>query len=173
METKVTTHITKGVIIALILIVLDLIGHLTGILFEDWFRYSILVLAVGLFIWPPVQYGKELNNNVTFGNLFAHGFKTAAVFTCITFVYTLLVIYVLFPDFVDQLIQKQFEKAAASGKTMPTPSAEGMQMARKITNIIMLAGAVIGNLLVGAIGALIGAAITKKKPQDPFGNQPV
>ncbi len=173
MENKISTHITKGIIISLILIVLDIIGHLTGLIFEQWFGYSVLVIAVCLFIWPPLQYGKELNNNVTFGNLFSHGFKTAAVFACIMFVFTIISIYLLFPDFVDELIQKQMEKAAASGKDIPAPSEEGMQMAKKITRIVMLAGGVIGNLLVGTIGSLIGAAIAKKNPQDPFGNQPI
>ncbi len=173
MENKITTHITKGLIIALIFIVLDIIAHLTGLIFEQWFGYTVLVLAVGVFIWPPMQYGKELNNDVTFGNLFTHGFKTTAVFACIIFVYTVLSIYFLFPDFVELMIQKQMEKAAAAGKDIPTPSEEGMQMAKKITRIVMLAGGIIGNLIIGTIGSLIGSAIAKKNPQDPFGNQSI
>jgi hypothetical protein len=32
----------------------------------------------------------------------------------------------------------------------------------------LIAGTLVSNLLVGAIGSLIGAALTKKTPQSPF-----
>ena len=44
-------------------------------------------------------------------------------------------------------------------------------MMKKFTPIGLFAGSVIFDAIIGAIGALIGAAVTKKKPQDPFGNQ--
>ena len=173
MENKITSHKTKGLIISLIFIVINLIGHFAGVWLQDWFRYSILIFSVFVFIWPPLQYSKEINHNVTFGNLFAHGFKTTAVFTCLMFVYMLLSIYVLFPNSIDEIIHYQIVKAAVNGKQASAPSETQMQIARKIASTFLLAAVVVINLVIGVIGSLIGAAIAKKKPQDPFANQTI
>ena len=168
MEQKVTSHITKGLLVALIVIVIDLAGHFAGLKLEQWYGFVSLAIMIGLIVWSTMLYGKECNNNVTFGALFADGFKTTAVYTCIYFVYTLLVIYLLFPNFMDELIQKGLDDAAKKGQELPEMTEEGMAMAKKITTMISLAGAVLGSLIIGAIGAVIGAAVTRKKPKDPF-----
>jgi uncharacterized protein (DUF2062 family) len=36
---------------------------------------------------------------------------------------------------------------------------------------LLIAGTIFGSLVVGAIGSLIGAAVTKKNPQTPFQQQ--
>lgn len=172
MEQKVTTHIVKGLIIALILIVVSVIGHVTNLAFENWYNWIGTVIFFGGVVWSVNVYGKQMNNNVTFGNLFAHGFKTTAVITCIVFVFTVLTIYVLFPDFVDQMIQKQIDEARKANNLSDEQVEQGMAMAKKIGSIGVLAGSIIGSLIVGALGALIGAATTKKNPNYPFDKQP-
>ncbi|HEY2728188.1 MAG TPA: DUF4199 domain-containing protein [Parafilimonas sp.] len=173
METKVTTHITKGLVISLLLIVLNLVGHVLNIDLESWFGW----IAVGIFIiaiaWSVNIYGKQMNYNVTFGNLFAHGFKTTAVGICITFRYTLLSVYLIFPDSIDRIVQKGMEKAIQDKKMTEDQVQQSLPMIKKITTITIIAGSILGNAIVGAVGALIGAAITKKQPQDPFGNQAI
>ncbi len=168
MEQRITSHIIKGVLIALLLIVVSLAGQFAGLIFEQWYGWVSMAISIGLIAWATIFYGKEMNNNVTFGNLFAHGFKTCAVVTCITFVYTVLSVYVLFPTYIDQLIQKGIEEATKKGQQIPETSGEAMAMAKKITTLIVLAGSVLGSLIIGAIGAVIGAAIAKKAPKDPF-----
>ncbi len=44
----------------------------------------------------------------------------------------------------------------------------GMSMVTNHFMLITLGGSLFGNMLVGTIAALIGAAIAKKKPFDPF-----
>ena len=165
------SHITKGFLLALVLIVVSVIGHVLNIDLETWFGWISIAIIIIAIIWSVTFYGKQLNNNVTFGNLFAHGFKVTAVAICITFVYTLLSVYVLFPDSIDKVVQKGIEKAVEQGKMTSDQASQNMAMIKKITTISILAGYVIFSAVVGAIGSLIGAAITKKKPQDPFGNQ--
>ena len=165
------SHITKGFLLALVLIVVSVIGHVLNIDLETWFGWISIAIIIIAIIWSVTFYGKQLNNNVTFGNLFAHGFKVTAVAICITFVYTLLSVYVLFPDSIDKVVQKGIEKAVEQGKMTSDQASQNMAMIKKITTISILAGSVIFSAVVGAIGSLIGAAITKKKPQDPFGNQ--
>jgi len=173
METKVTTPQIKGLIISLIIIVYSVAGHLLNIYLESWFGWiGAVILLVGI-IWSTNVYGTQMNNNVTFGNLFGHGFKVTAVVICITFVFTLLSVYVLFPDTIDQIVQYQSEKAIESGKMTSEKLQQALPMMKKFTPIGLFAGSVIFDAIIGAIGALIGAAVTKKKPQDPFGNQAI
>jgi Protein of unknown function (DUF4199) len=173
METKITTHITKGLILSLVLIVINLIGHLLNIYLEPWFGWAGAAIFLAGIVWSTNIYGTQMNNNVTFGNLFGHGFKVTAVVICITFVFTILSVYVLFPDTIDQIIQYQTEKAIQSGKMTSEQLEQALPMMKKFTPIGIFAGSVFIDAIIGALGALIGAAITKKKPQDPFGNQPM
>lgn len=171
MEKTITTHITKGIVLALVLIVLNLIGHLLNIDLEQWFGWVNFAIFIIAIIWSVNVYGTQMNNNVTFGNLFGHGFKVAAVAIGITFLYTLLSIYILFPDSIERIMQKGIEKAVQEGKMTSEQAQQNSAMMKKIITISILAGSVFINALIGAIGSLIGAAITKKNPQDPFANQ--
>lgn len=165
------THITKGLVLSLIIIIYSLVGHLLNFDLEQWFGLlSMAIFLIGI-IWSVNLYGQQMNYTVSFGNLFAHGFKVTAVVICITFIYTLLSVYVLFPDTIDKIVQKGVDKAIQDGKMTSDQAQQGMAMIKKITNITLLAGVLFINAFVGAIGSLIGAAVTKKKPQDPFGNQ--
>jgi len=172
METKVTSPQVKGLIISLIIIVFSVVGHVLNIYLEPWFGWIGAAIFLAGIIWSTNNYGTQMNNNVTFGNLFGHGFKVTAVVICITFVFTVLTVYVLFPDTVDQIVQYQTEKAIESGKMTSDQVQQALPMMKKFTPIGIFAGSVFIDAIIGAIGALIGAAITKKKPQDPFGNQP-
>ena len=173
METTNTSHITKGLILSLALIALNVIGHILNIDLESWFGWIGAGLFVVGIIYSVNIYGKQMNNNVTFGNLFAHGFKVTAVVICITFIYTLLAIYLLFPDTIDKVAQKGIEQAIQQGKMTSDQAGQSMPMMKKIITISILAGSIFIDALIGAIGSLIGAAITKKNPQDPFGNQSI
>ncbi len=173
METKITSPQIKGLIIALIIIVFSIAGHLLNIYLESWFGWVGTAIFLAAIIWSTNIYGTQMNNNVTFGNLFGHGFKVTAVVICITFVFLILSVYVLFPDTIDQIVQYQTEKAIQSGKMTSEQVEQALPMMKKFTPIGIFAGSVFIDAIIGAIGALIGAAITKKKPQDPFGNQPM
>jgi len=172
MEQKVTSHIVKGLIIALILVIVNVIGHVTNLAFDSWYNWIGTIIFFGGVIWSVNYYGKQVNNNVTFGNLFAHGFKTTAVITCIVFVFTVISVYVLFPDFIDQMIQKQMEESRKTNNLSDEQFEQGMAMAKKIGTIAALAGSILGSLIVGALASLIGAAATRKNPQGPFAQQP-
>ncbi len=77
MENKIMSHITKGLIIALIGIVIGIGGFMAQIDQESWFRWlSTVITAIGI-IWGCIYYAKQLDGNVTFGKIFGHGFKIA------------------------------------------------------------------------------------------------
>src|SRR5438045_9420391 len=96
MEKKIMTPVTKGLLIALITIVINVIGYMAHIEQASWFRWiSTLVMCVGI-IWACIHYAQQMDGNVTFGNVFVHGFKVSAVITVVSIIYFALPITVLF-----------------------------------------------------------------------------
>ena len=61
MERKPTTHIVKGLIISLILIVISIVGNFLGPEQAQLAGYiSYLVLFVGI-IWACISYGNQMD----------------------------------------------------------------------------------------------------------------
>ena len=171
MENKVTSHITKGLIISLILVVLDLISGLAGFRFANWYKWIPTVIIIFAVIISCIIYGKQLHNNTSFGNVFAHGFKTTAVIICIMVLYTLISIFVLFPEtrgLYLEMIRKQMEE---QGNVSQDAIEKGLEVTRRFFFPFVLAGTIFGTGFFGAIASLLGAAFTKKRPQSPFENQ--
>ena len=173
METKVTTPLIKGIIITLILIVLGLIVYFIDKMKHQELNYIQYVLFLAGIIWSCVTYSQQLNANVTFGNLFAHGFKVTAVITALMLVYTVLALNFLFPDIVDKSIEVTRQKMEADGKASDSQIEQTVNMMRDHFTLFAIVGVVIGFAIMGAVSSLIGAAVAKKKPRDPFSNQPI
>ena len=172
MEKKVTTPVIKGLIIALILIVLDLIAGFAHVKFETWFRWIPTLVLCAAIITACITYANQNNGNVTFGNTFADGFKTTAVATCIMVIYTILSILVLFPETKDIAMDAARKQMEAKGDVPQERIDQAIEMTKKFFVPFAIAGALIGSIIVGAIASLIGAAVAKKNPQTPFQNQP-
>ena len=172
MDTKVTTPVVKGVIIALILIVWGLIIYFTGQIQNQGLSYLQYVIFLGGIIWSCVSYSKQMNANVSFGNLFGHGFKTSAVVTILILIYTVIALNFLFPDIVDKSLEMSRQKMEETGKVSDSQIDTQLAMVRDHFTLFAVAGIIIFFAIVGCISSLIGAAIAKKNPQGPFGNQP-
>lgn len=173
METKVTTSLTKGVIIALILIVYGLAIYFTNQIGNQALSYLQQAIFLAGIIWSCILYSKQMNANVTFGNVFGHGFKTAAAVIAIIVIYTVLSMMVLFPDMVDKGMAIARQKMEESGKLSDTQIDQQLSFYKDHALLLTLASVIIFMAIVGLISALIGAAVAKKKPQDPFANQPM
>jgi hypothetical protein len=172
MENKITSALNKGVVISLILIVLDLISGFAHFKFESWFKWiPTLVLCAGV-IWSCITYGKQNAGNVTFGNVFADGFKTSATVACFMFVYTILSIYVIFPETKDFALEQARKQMEEKGNIPQESIDQALAITRKLFAPLALGFSLVGTLIVGVIAALIGGAVTKKNPQTPFQNQP-
>lgn len=172
MENKITTHITKGIIIALILAVIDLIGGFAHVKFEAWFRWIPSILLFIALIWVCLNFASQNSHNVTFGNIFAHGFKTSAVVACITLIYFFLATFLIFPETRDQVMQQTREQMEAQGKLTQDQIDSYVEMTRKFFILGGTVGIVLGTLFIGVIASLIGAAVAKKNPVTPFDKQP-
>lgn len=169
-ENKIATPVTKGVIISLILIVFSIALYFAGLSTNQGLSSLQYIIIVGGIIWGCINYANQMNNNVTFGNVFAHGFKITAVITAIIILYTIIALKFLFPDMVNMILDKTRETLAE--KNMSDEQTESaLSMTKKFLIPFAIGGTLVMFMIVGCISSLIGAAVAKKNPQGPFVQQ--
>lgn len=158
-----TSTITKGLIIALIMIAVSIGIYFSGMDMNGpvkWLTYCILVIGIIVSI---MQYGKQVDYNASFGNYFGHGFKIAATVTVIMIIY-IVVFVLLFPEMKEKALDEASK--AMSKQDMPDDQkATAMEMIKKSFMLIMIGGTLLWNIILGLIASLIGAAVTKKNPR--------
>lgn len=171
METKPTKPAVYGLIISLILIVFGLVTYFTNQTQNKALNSVAFFIFLFGIILSCIQYAKQMNGNVTFGNVFAHGFKTTAVIIVIEAVYTFISYKFIFPDMVEKGLEMA-RKSMEEKKNMTEEQInQGIEITRKffvpitIGSIILLFG------ILGLVASAIGAALAKKKPQSPFQQQ--
>ena len=171
MEKKVTSHVSKGLIISLILIVFSVVLHFSGQQLKNpSIGYLAYVILIGGVIWACITYGKERDHRVTFGNVFGHGFKVTAVVTCISIVFT-VIFFLIFPEIKEQSLDAARLEMEKNPQMNDESIEQGLAMVSRMFFIFLIGAIIIGYLIVGAIASLIGAAVTKKTPVSPFENQ--
>jgi len=170
METQVTSHIVKGITLSVISIVFSVIVSVFN-LYEiqslSYLNYAIFL--VGL-IYGAILYSNENKNQVTFGNIFAHGFKTTAVIIVITSLYTVLAVKFLFPESIDISLRIS-RKGMESNPNIPKESIDqNLNLVRNYFIPLTLGISMVVLAFLGLIASLIGAAVAKKNT-NPFENQ--
>jgi uncharacterized membrane protein len=165
MEQKITSTTIKGIIIGLIMIAISLTASFMGVEANGSFQWVIYsVYFIGIF-FSIYQYGKQVNYNSTFGNYFAHGFKTSAMVTILMIAF-LVIFMTMFPEFKEKAMEEAKKKM--SSKDVSQEQVEkALEITKKYFMVFLIGGALLGYLLFGAIASLIGAAVTKKDPR-PF-----
>ncbi len=172
MEKKPITSVVAGVIIGLVSIVLFLIYYFTGLAFRDDFtKWLPAIIFLALMIFFIVKWANDKDNNVTYGQCFGYGFKTIAMSTVIIFVFTLIFV-LTFPDYKAQFMDMMRTQFNAKADLSDEQKTQALSMVDKFFMISILGGSLFGNLIVGTIAALIGAAVAKKNPVTPF-DQPL
>lgn len=173
METrKPISHITAGLLIAGIVIVLSMVTmlftHNAGNPGSGLFNYIIIIGGLIFFV---NLYGKSNNYQLGFGDLFSYGFKATAVYT-ILFIGFLVLFALIFPDFKATQIEIA-RTAMENQKGVSEEQAEqGMQMMNKYFWVFAIGGTTLMFVIIGAIGSLLGAMVTKKSPHNPFEQLP-
>jgi len=169
MEKTVTSTITKGLVISLILIVLALAVYFANIQVNgptQWIGYAVFIGGV---IWSIYSYGKQVDYNSTFGNYFAHGFKVSATVTAIMIIYIFIFI-VLFPDFKEKALDQAKVAMREKNNMTEEQMTQAIEWTRKFFMVFLVGGTLLGYLILGALAALVGAAITKKQPNNFAGD---
>jgi len=170
-QRKPLTHTLAGLLIAGLVIVLSLVMMLlansTSNPGSGWLTY--LVIIIGLII-SINMYAKSKDNFVSFGELFSFGFKATAVYTVI-FIGFLILVSLLFPDFKTSAIEAVRTEMENQKNYNEDQAEQAIQMMEKYFWVFAIGGTMLGFVIVGAIGSLLGAAIAKKRPQNPFEQQ--
>ena len=167
-EQKVMTHVVKGLIVALLLIVVGLVGHFAGIDMQAWFRWLPLIILLGAIIWGCTYYSTQLNGYVTFGNVFAHGFKMTAVITVILIIWTAISVTLIFPEVKEKALETARQQMEDRGTMSSAEIERALDITRRFFMVFTIGYILFGTLIVGAIASLIGAAVAKKKPINPL-----
>ena len=163
MQQKITSTTVKGFIIGLIMIAVSLTASFSGIEASGAFQWVIYCIFFAGIIVSIYQFGKQVNHNSTFGNYFAHGFKTSAMVTILMIAF-LVIFMTVFPEFKEKAIEEA--KKSMSSKNLSQEQIEkALDLTKKFFMVFLIGGALLGYLLFGAIASLIGAAVTKKDPR--------
>lgn len=167
-ENKIMSPQIKGLLIALIVVVLGIAGYFTNLAFSGWYNWVVNIVMFVAIIIACVHFANQKEGYVTFGNVFSHGFKITMVVTIILLVYSILSTTVLFPEIKEKAIEMQRTKMEEKG-IAEDQIETGMNFAKRYFMAFLIFGVIIGTLIFGAIASLIGAAIAKKKPVNPIG----
>jgi hypothetical protein len=167
MEKKITSHIVKGAILGGISILFSIIIYVFSLYTTQWLSFLSYAIFIGGIIYGNILFANQNENNVSFGNIFAHGFKTTAVVIVISVLYTVLSLFI-FPDMVDKIIEISRTAMAKNPQMTDEMIDQAITMTKKLFLPFAIAGAIFGTGFLGAIGSLIGAAVAKKNPVDPF-----
>ena len=116
------------------------------------------------------MYARSKNNFVTFGELFSYGFKATAVYTVI-FIGFLILVNLMFPEFKQSAIEAVRNEMENQKNYNEDQAEMAIEMIERNFWIFAIGGTMLGFVIVGAIGSLLGAAITKKRPINPFEQQ--
>ena len=169
METKIVQPWMKGLILGLITTTYGIALYLMDLWQNKSLGYVSYVVILGGIIWSCMYYAQQMNGNVTFGNVFAHGFKVTASLIVITVVFTFLEVKIIFPEMVDKIIDIAAKDMDKNKNLNESQIKSALDMTRKIMIPFMIGGIILGYGIFGAISSAIGAGIAKKNPNPtPF-----
>ena len=166
-ERKPISHVTAGLIIAALLVIYSIIIQFMGLTQQKALGLLQYALIIGGLIYFVTQWGKAHNYTLSFGNLFAYGFKATAVFTIINIVF-LIIFFLAFPEMKEKTFEVAREQMETNSNVSEDQIEQGIDIARRFFWVGLIGGTMFFMILIGAIGSLIGAAVTKKRPNNPF-----
>jgi hypothetical protein len=170
MEQKVTPPWTIALITSLICIVINLVMYVSNQLTNKSLGYIQMVLVIGVIIWACIHYAKQMNGQVTYGNVFAHGFKITAGIAALMSIYTIISVKFIYPEIIEMTIDVARAEMEKKGQ-VPTDQIDmALGFTRKFFLPFAIAGSLFGTALIGAIASLVGAGLAKKTPISPFEN---
>ncbi|QES88263.1 DUF4199 domain-containing protein [Rhizosphaericola mali] len=169
MEKKVTSTITKGTIIAVILVLFYLVVQLCNLNQSKIVTFSSIFILLGGLVWSGNLFAKQNDHNVTFGNVFANSFRVNAMIVIIVLFWTIISMKFIFPNQIDEsinLARKSMEQQGVSDSQIDA----SLVMYKKNVIPLTMGGTILFYAILGAIGSLIAAAVVKKNPtsSNPF-----
>lgn len=167
MEQPITSTSSKGILIALIMIVLSLAMYFLDMqnATMGWISYGIFFIGIILSV---SIYGKQINYNSGFGNYFTHGFKITALVTVIMIIFMAIFI-IAFPEVKEKALQEQKIALDKMGTLTDEQMKQSTELTRKFFMVFTIGGTLLQYIILGTLAALVGAGITKKRPNQNQG----
>ena len=168
MENKEIKPSVAGLILGLVSIVFFLVYYFTGLIYErNVVTFLPMVVFVVLVIVFINMWAKAKHNAVTYGKCFGYGFSAISIAALIVFFFMVVFIYA-FPDYKVRMMDVIREQMNQNAQISDEQKEKALTMVSKMFMISTLGGSLFGNLVVGTIASLIGAAIPKKVEANPF-----
>jgi hypothetical protein len=164
MQTKFTTHFTKGLIIGLFMVLMGTTFQVLNI-YEKWVQWTTFGIYSASIIWCCYSYSRELNGEVSFRQIFSHGFKTASIVTLIS-IAAFIITYLIMPEIKEKSLQIARDEMAKDPRMTEEIINQSIAWTDKFFLVFGIVGSLFGFALTGAISSLIGAAISRKTPKD-------
>lgn len=156
------TYLNYGILTGVIMVVLFVLYYVFGLYTNTKLGFIPIIIFMVLIIVAQINHAKAVNGDITYGNLFAAGFKATCAATAI-YVLFMIIFLILVPSYKDAILEIQSQKMMAKGLSADQ-AGKAIERGRKIFNVFAVSGAIFFNLIVGCIASLIGAAIAKKNP---------
>lgn len=170
MNQKVTPPWIVALITSLLLIIFQLIIYVTNQLTnKSLLNAQYLIIAVVVVI-GCIIYAKQMNGQVTYGNVFAHGFKITAGVAALIAIFSIIAIKFIYPEIIDISMEQARIEMEKSGKATTEQIDSIINFTTKNFMSLTIGAVTFFIALTGLIASLIGAGLAKKNPISPFEN---
>lgn len=152
-----------SIIYAIVAIVITYTFQFLNIDQNSSIKYVGFIPFIAFLFLSQKEYKDQLGGYLTFGQGFGNGFLFSLFSGLIMAVFIYIYLTFLSPQILEQALATQQDKMAEKGMTTEQIN-QAMGIAKSWGPIIGAVGTVIADAVVGAIFALMGAAIFKKEP---------
>jgi hypothetical protein len=170
MEKKITPPWLIALVTSLVCIVINMIIYVSNQLMNKSLSYITLVIVISAIIGGCIYYAKQMNGQVTYGNVFAHGFKITAGIAAIMSIYTIISVKFIYPEIIELTIDAARAEMEKKGNVPTDQMDMALGFTRKFFLPFAIAGSLFGTAIIGALASLVGAGLAKKNPISPFEN---
>lgn len=170
MEKKVTSHILKGLIISVILVLYYIIIEYLNLGLNKFSTLILIFILFGGLVVSAYIFAKQQNYNVKFGNLFAHSFRVNAIIVLVILFWTVISMKFIFKNQVTDAINQYSQSLASDSNLSNTQRENAINNYKKILVPLSMGKTIFIYGILGAIGSLIAASVVKKNPtsSNPF-----
>ena len=126
-------------------------------------KYLNFLPFIAFLFLTQKEYRDLLGGYMTFGEGFLSGFLFAIFLGVLSAIFTYLYYAILSPEMIDKTLAASQAKMAEQNNLSQDQIDKAMEISKKYFSIIATVGALFGSAILGAIIALIGAAIFKKE----------
>lgn len=164
--TPPKTNLQFGLLIGVVSIVLFLVFYLLQVGQSGFIRWIPTLVYVVLVIVTQQVHAQAVRGQISYGDLFALGFKTVALATLILVVFMIL-FNILDPGLKNQALEQARKQMDSNPNLTQDQRTNALNITRKFFMVFLIGITILFNLIFGLIASLIGALIPNKKPVPP------